>query len=227
MTRLPNHSDRRCLGLVRRRNIWVPTWKGLLLTGLLVALFATGALHGIHPFLAVTKPVKSELVVVEAWVPDYVLKQGLDFSRAERCRYLLLTGGTVQNEIDPEPDDTYAHMALQRLQRITQDLENVRAVPSPEVDRDRTYSSAVAVRKWLAAEGIEVKSLNVMTMGPHARRSRLMFEAAFGPDVEIGILSGRNREYDPEHWWRSSEGVKEVLSEGAAYFYARFLFRAG
>jgi len=45
--------------------------------------------------------------------------------------------------------------------------------------------------------------------------------------VEIGILSGRNREYDPQHWWRSSEGVKEVLSEGAAYLYARFLFCPG
>ena len=227
MTRLPNHSDCRCLGLVRRRNIWVPTWKGLLITGSLLVLFAIGVLYGIYPFLAVNKPVKSEFLVVEGWVPDYVLKQGLDLSRDERCRYLLITGGTVQNEIDPEPDDTYAYMAMQRLQRITKNLEKVRAVPSPAVDRDRTYSSAVAVRKWLAAEGIDVKNLNVITMGPHARRSRLLFEEAFGPGVEIGIFSGRDREYDPEHWWRSSEGVKEVLSEGAAYLYARFLFRAG
>lgn len=215
------------MGLVRRRNIWVPTWKGLLITGSLLVLFAIGVLYGIYPFLAVNRPVKAEVIVVEAWVPDYVLKQGLDLSRDEQCRYLLLTGGTVRSEIDPEPDDTYAYMAMQRLRRITKELANVRVVPSPEVDRDRTYSSAVAVRKWLAAEGVEVKNLNVLTMGPHARRSRLMFEEAFGPGVEIGILSGRDREYNPEHWWRSSEGVKEVLSESAAYFYARFLFRAG
>lgn len=227
MTRLPNHSDCGCLSLVRRRHIWVPTWKGLLVTGSLLVLFAIGVLHGIHPFLAVNRPVKAEVIVVEGWVPDYVLKQGLDLSRDARCRYLLLTGGTVQNEIDPELDDTYAHMAMQRLRRITKDLEKVRVIPSPEVDRDRTYSSAVAVRKWLAGEGIQVKNLNVITMGPHARRSRLMFEKAFGSDVEIGIVAATDREYNPERWWHSSEGVKEVLSEGAAYFYARFLFRAG
>ena len=212
---------------MRRRYIWVPTWKGFLLTGALLGMFVFGVIYGIYPFLAVNNPVKAEIIVVEGWVPDYILKQGLDLSRDQGCRYLLITGGPVQSEINPEPNDTYAYMAMQRLQRITKDLENVRAVPSPPVDRDRTYTSAVAVRKWLAAEGIEVKNLNVITMGPHARRSRLMFEDAFGHDVKIGIVAATDREYNPEHWWRSSEGVKEVLSEGAAYFYARFLFRAG
>ena len=212
---------------MQKRLLWLPTWRGWLLLLALAVLVTYVVLRGIHPFLAVNEPVKAEVLVVEAWIPDYIVKQGLDLSRDGSCRYLLLTGGTVENEIDPEPDDTYAHMAMQRLQRITKDLEKVRAVPSPEVHRDRTYASALAVRKWLAAEGIELKKLNVMTMGPHARRSRLMFEKAFGPAVEIGILSGRSREYDPQHWWRSSEGVKEVLSEGAAYLYARFLFRPG
>jgi hypothetical protein len=197
-----------------------------VLAALSGCLLAYGALRWVHPFLAVNEPVVSDVLVVEAWVPDYTLKQGLDLSRAENCRYLLLTGGMVRSEIDPEPGDTYAHMAMKRLKRITKDLEKVRVVASPETDRDRTYSSAVAVRKWLAAEGIEVKRLNVMTMGAHGRRSRLMFEEAFGSGVEIGVICGRSREYDSVRWWHSSEGVKEILSEGAAYFYARFLFRA-
>ena len=190
--RLPTQSDRRCIGLMRRRNIWLPTWKGLVLIFSLLVLFAIGVLYGIYPFLAVNRPVKAEIVVVEGWVPDYILKQGLDMSRDQHCRYLLITGGTVRSEIDPEPEDTYAHMALQRLRRITHDLEKVRAVSSPAVDRDRTYTSAVAVRKWLAAEGILVKNLNVITMGPHARRSRLMFEDALGPGVEVGILAANH-----------------------------------
>lgn len=215
------------MGLVRRCQLWVPTWKGVLFAGLTGVLLAYWALRASHPFLAVNAPVEAEVLVVEAWVPDYILKQGLDLSRAGNCRYLLLTGGTVRSEIDPEPDDTYAHMAMTRLQRITTDLERVKVIASPEPDRDRTYSSAVAVRKWLTEKGFEVNRLNVLTVGPHARRSRLMFEHAFGSGVEIGIISGRSREYDAEHWWRYSEGVKEVLSEGAAYLYARFLFQPG
>ena len=223
----PRDSEHCCLGLLRQRSLWVPTWKGCLLTALLLGIMVYGSLHGIHPFLAVNEPVKAEVLVVEAWVPDYILKQGLDLSIADDCRYLLLTGGTVRSEINPEPGDTYARMAMKRLQRISKDLEKVRSVPSPNAERDRTYASAIAVRDWLAKEGVEVRCLNVMTMGPHGRRSRLMFEKAFGPEVEIGILSGRSREYDPAHWWRSSEGVKEILSEGAAYLYARFLFGWG
>jgi len=30
--------------------------------------------------------------------------------------------------------------------------------------------------------------------------------------------------YDPARWWRSSEGVREVLFEGFAYVYAKCLF---
>lgn len=197
-----------------------------MLAVLLLGLLAYGALRGIHPFLAVNEPVAAEILVVEAWVPDYTLKQGLDLSRSEGCRFLLLAGGIVRSEIHPEPGDTYARVAMKRLQRISKDLENVRAVPSIDVERDRTYALAIAVREWLVTEGVAVKRLNVMTVGTHARRSRLMFEKAFGPEVEIGILSGRSREYDPAHWWRSSEGVREIISESAAYFYARFLFSA-
>jgi uncharacterized SAM-binding protein YcdF (DUF218 family) len=140
-------------------------------------------------------------------------------------RLLLLTGGLVKGEVEAEPGDTYVRMAMKRFQRLGDNLNQVRGVESPEVLRDRTYSSAVAARDWLAKEGLKPESINVMTMGAHARRSRLLFEKAFGPDVEVGIIPITNREYDPEHWWRSSEGVKEVLSECAAYFYARFLFR--
>ena len=69
--------------------------------------------------------------------------------------------------------------------------------------------------------------LDLATLGPHARRSRLLYEKAFGPQVKIGIVALVNREYDPAHWWRTSEGVREVIGEGIAYMYARFLFWPG
>ena len=33
-----------------------------------------------------------------------------------------------------------------------------------------------------------------------------------------------NPDYDQRHWWRYSQGVKDVLTEGVAYIYAKFLF---
>ena len=40
----------------------------------------------------------------------------------------------------------------------------------------------------------------------------------------VGIIAVPNPDYDSKHWWRYSEGVKDVISEGAAYVYARFFF---
>ena len=216
-----------CGGFLMRKTLWLPSWKGwLLLFGLLV-LAGLGAVRGIHPFLALDQRVPSDLLVVEGWVPDYALKQGLDFSVDTHCRYLLLTGGLVSGAVEPEPEDTYGRIALQRLKNLGGETGQVRVVDSPAVMRDRTFSSAVAVRDWLAAEGMAPKSITVLTLGTHARRSRLLFQKAFGAKVEVGIISVPDREYDARIWWRSSEGVKEVLSEGAAYLYARFLFSAG
>ena len=226
-----NRPAKRCLGLLRRRSLWVPTWRGWLLLLALCVLASYVGVRGIHPFLGPNRLVASDIMVVEGWVPDYALKRGLDLSLEQRSRYLLLTGGTVRGEVNPEPGDTYARMAMQRLKRIGGDLPHVHAVPSPELlsepVRDRTYAEALAVKKWLKEQGVSVRSINVLTMGTHARRSRLLFQKAFGPGVEIGVIAIRNREYDPRVWWHYSEGVKEVLSEGAAYLYARFLFQPG
>jgi len=216
---------------MRRRKAWVPTWRGWLLLLALGVLAAFAGRQGIHPFLTLDRPVIADILVVEGWVPDYALKRGLDLSVKQKSRYLLLTGGTVRGEVNPERGDTYAHMALARLQRIGGDLPHVHPVSPPELTpepvRDRTYAEAIAVRKWLKDKGVSVRSLNVLTIGPHARRSRMLFQKAFGADVEIGVISVPNREYDPRVWWRYSEGVKEVLSEGAAYLYARCLFWPG
>jgi hypothetical protein len=48
-----------------------------------------------------------------------------------------------------------------------------------------------------------------------------------GNTVRVGVLAMDEREYDPVHWWRYSEGVREVLCEGVAYLYVRFFFGAG
>jgi uncharacterized SAM-binding protein YcdF (DUF218 family) len=92
------------------------------------------------------------------------------------------------------------------------------------MDRDRTYASAVALRVWLREHSMNVHSINVVTEGAHARRTRLMFQEALGKDVGVGIIAVPNPDYDQKRWWLYSEGVKEVGSEAFAYIYSRLLF---
>ena len=97
-------------------------------------------------------------------------------------------------------------------------------VPSHVMGRDRTYSSALALRDWLRAHDVQVRSLNIVTEGAHARRTRLLFEKALGPNVTVGVIAVPSPDFDARRWWRYSEGVEEVVTEGVAYLYAKFFF---
>ena len=97
-------------------------------------------------------------------------------------------------------------------------------VPSRVMDRDRTYSSAVALRNWLRDHDIAIHGINVLTEDLHARRTRLLFQKALGSQIKVGIIGVANPDYEPKHWWLYSEGVKEVMSEALALVYAELFF---
>jgi hypothetical protein len=45
-----------------------------------------------------------------------------------------------------------------------------------------------------------------------------------GDNVQVGVISVRNPDYDARRWWLYSEGAREVVSEVIAYLYARIFF---
>jgi len=100
----------------------------------------------------------------------------------------------------------------------------VQAVPAPRVKQDRTYACAVALKKFVDEHGVQLTRINLVTVGPHARRSRLLFQKSFGKDMSIGVVAIPEPDYDGRRWWRSSMGFRSVTGEAIAYFYARFLF---
>ena len=70
----------------------------------------------------------------------------------------------------------------------------------------------VALRDGFAENGVNATTFNVVTEGPHGRRSRLMFEKAFGQGSTIGIIAITDPTYDATRWWQYSEGIKAVSS---------------
>jgi hypothetical protein len=40
----------------------------------------------------------------------------------------------------------------------------------------------------------------------------------------MGVIAAPDQTYDQDHWWRSSNGVRTVLSELIAYLYAVIFF---
>jgi hypothetical protein len=210
--------------LLRRRECLVPTWRGWLL--LLVAGFALAWIVGrkAHSFLAVNEPRPGGLLVVEGWAPDYALKESIEEFRAHPYTLMLVTGGPLEYGAPLYQYGTYAEVATATLIKYGMSTNSVRPVPAPAVQRDRTYNSAVALGAWLKEQQVTNRVVNVLTGGPHGRRTRLLFEKALGKEYEVGILSIPLPDYDPQRWYRSSGGVRAVIGEGLAYLYARFLF---
>ena len=215
-------------GIIIRKERWSFSWYGWLVVALVLLLGTVGLVHSIFPFLAVTHRVDSDVLVVEGWVHEYAIRTAISEFQSGHYQRVFTTGGPVVGMGGYTNDyNTSASVGADRLKAAGLSPEFVQMVPSRISDHDRTYSAALALRNWFREHHAGVQSINVATEDVHARRSRLLFQKAFGSGVNIGIISIPNPDYDSTHWWRYSEGVKEIISEGAAYIYASlFLYLA-
>jgi hypothetical protein len=211
-------------GLLRRRPCLLPTLRGwLLLLIPSIALLIAG-FRNMNAFLAVNDPVPDGVLVVEGWSPDYALETArLEVQRNPHHK-LYVVGGPLEQGAPFFEYKTYAELGSVILLRLGMSTDTVQAVPAAYVQKDRTYAAAVALQSWLSQHGDIPKEINLISVGAHARRSRLLFEKAFGSSTRVGIIAVEDRSYDPSHWWKSSQGVRSVVDELIAYGYARFLF---
>jgi uncharacterized SAM-binding protein YcdF (DUF218 family) len=190
------------------------------------AVVATGLIiTNIYPFLALIDRVDAKILVVEGWVHDYSFQASIREFEAARYERVFATGGPVIGTGGYTSDfNTAASVGAERLKAAGAPSELVQMVPCHKMDRDRTFSSAVALRDWFQQHHLTVPSINIMTEDVHARRTRLLFEKAFHGRVKIGVISVPSPDYDARHWWRCSQGVESVLDQGFAYLYARIFF---
>jgi uncharacterized SAM-binding protein YcdF (DUF218 family) len=210
--------------LFGRRQIVVPTWRGTLL--ILIVLLVAGflLLHGAYSFLAPSHPLGSGVLVVEGWAPDYALSAAASNFKQGNYQKLFVTGGPIENGGPLIAYKTYAQLGAAILMTMGVDTNSVQAVPAPKVKQDRTYTSARALKAYLREHGGLPKQLDLITVGPHARRSWLLFRKAFGEQTKVGITSVPEIEYDSGKWWHYSNGVRSIIGELLAYCYARVLF---
>jgi len=213
-----------CLGLLRRRQCLVPTLRGWLLLGLSTVALLVLVFRGIHPFLAMTDPVPGGVLVVEGWVPDYMLEAAIaEFKRTHYDR-LFVTGVPLQHGAPLSEYQNYANLGAATLVKLGLSTNRVQAVPAPAARRDRTYHTAVALKHWWRDHDLAPTRVNLITGGPHARRSRLMFQKALGRGVTVGVIAIPANDYDEQRWWRYSQGVRIIIGETLAYTYARLFF---
>jgi len=214
----------RRLRLIDKRERWGLTVCGWVAVVIVASAAVLVLISGVHGFLAIECPVKGELLVVEGWIPDYAIPRGISEFEKKGYRRLVVVGGPILLGSHLAGYRSYAELGRARLMALGFSDERVMVLETRDIKKDRTYESAVAVKHWIALNGAKVKGLDIYTLGAHARRSRLLFQKAFGKDVVIGVVAADDQTYDPKSWWRYSNGVRTALSELIAYLYAAIFF---
>jgi hypothetical protein len=211
---------------VREVVITIPTWRLWVLITVAAVTSVLAAFHAIYPFLSVTKPVAANVLVVEGWLPDYALHHALDEYRKGGYELLVTSGGPLESGHHLSAYGDYATLAAATLRKMGMDPKSLVEAPAIKVERNRTYESAREVRAKLGSLSITIRGVNVVTEGPHARRTRLVYRRVFPPGTKVGVIATSSQEFDPDHWWRSSEGIKATFTEAIGWIY-EFIFSSG
>lgn len=213
--------------LFRRREIPVPTAAGWLLLFGVAAAGLLGFARALFPYLAPTDPVGGGLLVVEGWGGASAFEEAARRWATGRYVHVVATGGPIERDSPIASAHTWAEFGAIALAHLGVPEEALSAVAAPASQQDRTFLSAVEVRDWLASRATPVRQIEVVTLGPHARRSRRLYELAFGSDVAIGVVAAPPEEYDAARWWTSSEGAKSILAETIGWSWTLCCFDPG
>jgi hypothetical protein len=211
------------LHLVQRQEIWTLTLKGWVITLLFLMTMTLISFFNLYPFLAVNAAIQADALVIEGWMPDYAIKAALVEFEKGSYQKIITTGVPLSKGYYLAEYKDFANLTAATFIKLGLDETQVIAVPASKTLRNRTDATAIALRDWLQTSDLNIKSINLFSLGPHARRSWIVFKKHLYPEIEVGIVSIKSEDYNAEKWWLSSEGFRTVISEFIAYFYVLFV----
>jgi uncharacterized SAM-binding protein YcdF (DUF218 family) len=187
-----------------------------LLVLLLLVLFAAAVYVVRHPLLRLAGGWLE--VGDRAERADAILVLGDDNfagDRAARAAELFRDGMAPQVVASGRLLRPYAGIA-ELMQR---DLE-ARGVPPSALVRfpqraANTREEAQALRDLVRSRGW--RRVLVVTSNYHTRRARYIFRKVFPEQVGVLVISARDSDYDPDHWWESRQGRKLFFLETVGY----------
>lgn len=199
-----------------------------ILKNLLILIVIVGLIYlyvsSIDGFLSINNPVEARILVVEGWIPDYALKAALQEFRNNHYRYILTTGGRPYINAFRTRFSTEALTAQRALLNMKLGRDSIFAVPVRMSFTDKTYTEAKDLRLWLKNGLYKDSSFNVFTVGPHARRTLLQYQKAFGSEYNIGIISVNIPGYDSKRWYRTMPEFKLMIEESFNWISFKLFF---
>lgn len=193
----------------------------MLVLALGASFIVVAGILNVYDFLSVTDRVPGKILVVEAWFyqsPSF----GEVLSEYERGGYeeVIVVGSSEKAAPDQETGSSSAMLAAKRLERLGLDARSIIPVTSPHADSERTYGLGLALRDYFLHHPDKSGDVNVLTMGVHARKSRMLFQAALGEEYRVGVVSAKVNFCRGNRWFLSCECIGLVARNVAGYLYA-------
>lgn len=113
--------------------------------------------------------------------------------------------------------NSHAELARNALLSLGIDSSLVLAIPGKRVRINRTLSSALAFSNWLKKSNIDVKGINVVTEGTHARRTFMTYNKILKGNYEIGIISLPEYIQHPSWKYKVFNTLREAI--GLVYYW--------
>ncbi len=216
--------------LFRRRQVWLPTWWGALLLALVALASALLALRGLGSYLAADAPAAgrdgkgARTLIVEGWLEEDALDDAIALIARGSYERVVMSGGPIEGWREDQrwPDVRRARRRLPApaWRKPGRRRAGAEVAAGPQLPQRRR-------RARLAAPAAGPRSTRSISSrrGVHARRSRLVYRIAFGPEVEVGVLAAPPRRYALDRWWATSDGAKSVLDEAIGLAWTTCCFR--
>lgn len=208
--------------LFLKKTLTVPTIAGWCAISLVFILCFSGAMITVHPFLAPTRPNGAGGLIIEGWVPDYCFEEAVIRYKKGNYQQILITGGPLESGSYLKEFKTYATLGAATLDRLAIPDSCIVPVPAPHSPVDRTWNSALALKRWLDSSGCMLTTFDLLSQSTHTRRSRLFFRRVLGKRYAVGSIAVKDPDFNHAAWWTSSKEFRQTVDESIAYVYALF-----
>ncbi len=206
--------------LFSRRTVLLPTKLGCLVGFLLLILILFLVVIGVHPFLSKHDPVQGEVLIVEESLPDWAIMEVIEIYHQGSYGTLIVAGGRPLYGRNALKYETAADLLADKFKRKGIEERQVIMIAVEQYQSDRTLESAKAVCAWLDAQHPSGSKADIVSYGPHSRRTFMIYKRTKAPEHNLGIINIPVVQYNPKRWWASSSGTRDVVGELVAFIYS-------
>jgi hypothetical protein len=211
--------------LANKRERWGLTGWGWLVVLILLTVWIWLTARNIVPFLSKEETIAARVMVLEGYVPDYTYDEIMRIFNEEHYELLIATGTSYDQGFYISGISSAAELIGNSLKNLGFDTTRMAIVPATsDIYRDRTYHTATAVKTYLRKYHPDVKSINLVSVGVHSRRSLCLYKLAIGSEIEVGNIVITDRKFNAKAWYKTSFGFRVVLFETIGYLYIQWFF---